>query len=159
VSDNVKIAIVSALAALVGGITVAVSNLLVANESQAGENARIERRLDQEAKGAARVLVGRLTTALSYTEAMLEVGQYARDAPRFVAPLPPQDLKLIAARISPGSFSGVDTALRDISSFLVLQKAATGNPFTQADLRTLRLMEADIRKGRQALYGVAGLED
>jgi hypothetical protein len=156
-SRDLKIAAVTAIAAIGSGIVVAAAGIWVAHENQQGENERVERRLDEEARGAARVLLSRFATTSSYASAALQTDEYMSFRPQFIATATTADVKLVMGRLSADEFVTVDRAMTDTTSFFALFEAAEGRPLSAGDRKRVRQWSRDLNAAGVALAAVADL--
>ena len=153
-----RTALIAAVALLLGAVIAGVSGIATTIENQKGENERMERRLEDEARGAARVLFSRLFGAVNATEEVLVEDRFMRGTgPYFIAPVSAADLKLITSRLSIEEFDQIDHALRATGAFLTLLHSKAGEKLTRDDRETVHSLGTEINDGRAALLGVAGL--
>jgi len=152
-------AVITAIAAIGSGIVVAAASILVAHENQQGENERVERRLDEEARGAARVLMSRFATTSSYASAALQADEYMSFRPEFAAAATTADVKLVMGRLSADEFVSVDRAMTDTTSFLSLFEVAGGRPLSADDRKRVQRWRHDLNAAEDALVAVADLSD
>lgn len=156
--DNVRIALISAAAALLGGLIAGGASLATTALNQQGENERVEHRLDEEARGVARVLVSRLTTELSFIEQARRRGSYGRSPSKFlVAPVPSTDLKLLNARLPPTDFEDIDLAMREAVTFTTLAEERTGEEPNAYEQGLLEEFQDNVTLALQELYLAADL--
>jgi hypothetical protein len=158
VNDNVRIALITAAAGLLGGAVAGATGVLTTVETQKSENQRVERRLDEDARGAARVLFSRFNVGIRAAEGVLYERRYVRGAEGvFVAPVSAGDLKLITSRLSVAGFEDVENALRaTVSLFAQLNKRG-GAKLESHDRATIRVYQQAIEEGQFALRVVADL--
>jgi len=158
VKENTQTALIAAVAALLGGVIAGGAGVATTIENQKGENERVERRLDEEARGTARVLFSRFFGAVNATEDVLAEGHYIRGTgPYFIAPVSASDLKLITGRLSTEEFDQVDRALRATGAFITLLHSKAGEELTRDDRETVHSLGVEIYRGRTALLAVAEL--
>jgi hypothetical protein len=158
VSENVRIALIAATAALLGGLVAGGAGVLTTVVTQDSENERVEHRIDEEARGAARVLFSRFTVGFNVTEAVLYERRYLRVARTvFVAPVSAGDLKLITSRLSVEGFENVEDALRAMASLFTLLDEREGEKLESYDRPTIRAYGVAIQAGQFALREVADL--
>lgn len=156
-SADLRTALIAAAAVLAAGAIAAGASYWTTVVAQKKENERIERRLDEEARGAARVLVSRFATTINYVDAAMQMGEYATFAPRFVSDSSAADLKLITARLSVEGFQLVDAALRNTSSSSLVVEASGGKPLGRGDRERLRQWRRSLWQAIHPLSEVADL--
>lgn len=146
---------------LVGGLIAGSASVVTTVVNQNGENTRVERRLDEEARGAARVLMSRFTVALRNARYSLKQGHYSRLPQKiFVAPISTADLELVTGRLSADEFHDVDVALQDVAAFVYaakVKRAAKADELTPYDQLALHAIFRNAKRGRTALLSVADL--
>ena len=156
-SENVRTALITAAAVLFGGLIAGGSSIATTIVNQDSENERVERRLDEEARGAARVLFSRLTIAFLDTEIVLVESTFPSFPKIFFAPVSAEDLKLITSRLSPEEFLDVEQAGRAATTFFSMVQSQVGLKVTRDDREFVRRLQVKIKHGRGALRGVADL--
>lgn len=152
-----RIALISALAAIFGALAGGSFTYLATVKAEESQNDRQERRLEEEARGASRALVSRFATGLSYSGAILSNKEWLSFPPQYVAPIRPEDLRLVMARLSLSQYRDVDAALRDEESFVLLVDAHQGKPWEPGDRSLALSFRKDLLKGIRALQPVASL--
>lgn len=98
--EGIRSSLVTGCFVLLGGLVAAGASIGTTLVTQHGEDERI----DEEARGAARVLINRFATTISAIDDALYEGSYANLTPWIGSKISAGDLKLITARLS---FSGV----------------------------------------------------
>jgi hypothetical protein len=156
---DLKVAAVTAIAAIGSGLVVAVASIAVAHENEQGENERVERRLDEEARGAARVLLSRFATTSSYAGAALQTNENLSFRPEYIAAATSADVKLIMGRLSATEFETVDLAMTGTTSFFVLFQVAKGRPLSPDERERVKQWRVNLSAAEQALATVADLPE
>lgn len=158
--ENLRTAMITATAVLFGGLIAGGASLATTIVNQNGENERLERQVDEEARGAARVLFSRFTVVHRYLEVSLNSGRYSQIARKLlIAPVSVRDLKLIASRVSADGFADVEDSSIATTGFFLLLRQATGERLGPFDRRTIQRFQVKVQKGRRALLEVADLPD
>lgn len=157
-SERFRSVLVTAAAALLGGLIAGGASVAVTFVNQSGETHRLERRLDEEARGAARLLFSRLTVSFAVSEATLHRHSYV-DLPKtiFVSSVSSADLELISGRLSATEFEQLDHALISQAFLSTQLDAERGRHLYAADRATVQGFREDIGAGLHALEGVADL--
>jgi hypothetical protein len=150
--------LITAAAALLGGAIAGGASVAITFVNQNGETHRVERRLDEEARGAARVLYGRFKVSFAMSEATLDRHSFV-NLPRtiFVSPISSADLELISGRLSTTEFERLEPALISQAFLLTLFDKERGKRLLPGDRATVREFRDDMRGGLHALVGVADL--
>jgi hypothetical protein len=158
VNDNIRIALITAAAGLLGGAVAGGTGVATTVLTQSSENERVEHRLDEEARGAARVLFSRFTVGIGAAEEVLYERRYVRDALTvFVTPVSAGDLKLITSRLSVAGFDDVDGALRAMASLFARLEKREGRRLQSYNSADIRVFKDAIEEGQFALRVVADL--
>lgn len=154
--ENARIALISASAALVGGVIAGGASLATTALDQNVEEDRIERHLDEQTRGTARVLISRLSTDYDFLRETLQRNSYQRFPPGyFVADVTAEDLKLIGAQLSATGFIRVDLALRDAAVATVLARERLGNRLSEEERGVMKQFKSAVATARRLLYPVA----
>lgn len=150
--------LVTAAAALLGGLIAGGASVAVTFVNQNGETHRLERRLDEEARGAARLLYSRLTVSFAVSEAILHRHSYV-DLPEtiFVSSVSSADLELISSRLSAAEFEQLDHALISQAFLFTQLDEEREKPLYSDERATVQGFRQDIAVGMHALEGVADL--
>lgn len=153
----------TAVAVLLGGVIAGSASVATTVVNQNGENERVERRRDEEARGAARVLTSRFTVLLKHAHIAFVRDSYEWLPQKlFVAPVSSGDLKLIAGRLSPDGFHRVDVALQEMAAYTFLSEAKTAygeERLLPGEREDFREFFDEVKKGRDALLSVGDLPD
>jgi hypothetical protein len=152
-------AVIAAGAAIIGGVVVAVGNYFVTVKAEQAETERAERRLEEEARGAARLLITELLTAHTYTNTALEQGSFFGPVPEeYKIDVPAADLRLVQGRLSPAEYNQVAVALESVNGFALLSRLVpSGEPFGPNERRSLEGVVTEIRAATGALRRVANV--
>jgi hypothetical protein len=145
-------------AALLGGLIAGGASIGVTFFNQKSETHRLEHRLDEKARGAARLLYSRFTVSYAVSEAILQRHSYVDLPKRIFGPsLSSADLELINGRLSASEFDQLDHAMIS-QSFLITQlDLEQGKRLPPSERATMRGFRHDIGAGLHALEGVADL--
>jgi hypothetical protein len=163
VSSNLAVWAVVAAAAITGVATF-FGTYVGTVKTQNAENNRIEARLRQDAKGAARLLVLDLVQANDFLEAVLRQDIEPEAVPREVGVrLSLSDLKLVESRLDPVQFNTVSAALDKLGAFLSQFRRTTrafGRPhLRRATRRQITLVGGLVDRAVAALLPLADAEN
>jgi hypothetical protein len=156
---NVIVAAIGASAAILGALAGGGFTYLATVKAQEAENERAEMRLDVEARGAARALIGEFAIALSFTEVTLETGKFLTIRPVFAIEISPADLKLIHSRLTSKEYESVGGALASVTLGETLSRAAKAGTRIPLNIRRTYESNADwLRQSIRALRRVADVK-
>jgi hypothetical protein len=150
------------LAAIVAGLGTIFGSYIGAREAQSGESERQSQRLDEEVKGAARVLAIELLAANNQMSVIANDRFYRPFDSRYRIELPTGDLKLVASRLTTEQYAAILLALNStdgLETFIRTQKRAGKH---RLDARAVRLVRADqksVADALVALQDLAGIEE
>jgi hypothetical protein len=159
VDDRIIVGVAALLGALVGGLATYFATV----EAQKGENNRVEKRIEQEARGAARALIYELRDSTAEFDEILKEGHYRPLDSRFPVHLAQADMELIISRLSQEQYDDLSRALSGIDTlyrYLRFQHpgrtkgfAAILNPYERKSIRHY------ATEGVKAMNGLAGVAD
>jgi hypothetical protein len=95
-SDNMRTALISGITALVVGSFAFLGTVLAVNN----ENDRIDERLDEEARGAARSLISELNNAAAFSLGVVGDDLWLKPDQRVIIELPASDMRLVNSRLT-----------------------------------------------------------
>jgi hypothetical protein len=157
-SENLRTALITGSAVLFGGLIAAGASVATTVVSQNGEDERLERRLDEEARGAARVLFDHLITVAAYMDVTAAEKRLSEPIHELSEePLPPVDLKRVNGRLSADEFAALEGGLGAIDPFLRVVEVGEGQKLDSDGRRSLRRLQEEVEEGAAALLGVADL--
>jgi hypothetical protein len=157
VGENLSTGLVTASAVLLGGLIAAGAGFGTTIVNQNSENTRVEQRVDDEARGAARILISRFNTDLEYVQIATNTNEFPTFHPDFIVPQSKRDVELTSSRLSVGGFRAVDSALRRMTATNAEVAEAPGADLTAENRRIFADLRLKIRRARNALLAVADL--
>ncbi len=155
--ENLRTGLITASAVLFGGLIAGGASFATTLVNQRGENARVEQRIDEEARGAARILISRFNTDLEYVQIATSTDEFPTFHPDFVVPQSKRDVELTSSRLSVGGFKAVDSALRYMTATDAEAAEAPGASLTVENRRIFAALRFKIWRARSALLVVADL--
>ena len=156
-SENLRTALITALAATFGGLIAGGASVATTIVNQNSENERVERRLDSEARGAARAMISWFTVSLNYSGRALVLDEFLPFPPDFLTPISKGDLELVASRLSPEAFLDLDYALRDTKGVIASAEEQLGRKLPPGEGREIYGIRAEMKIGRNALADIADM--
>jgi hypothetical protein len=103
--------------ALAAAAIIAIATVWGINLTQRGEDRRAEKRVEQQARGAARALIYELRDSAAYMDYLLNgLGHWEPLDERFPIRLPQEDMELIEARLDGAQYEAVSRALAGVAS-------------------------------------------
>lgn len=156
-SENVRIALITAAAAVLGGLVAAGAGVVTTVVNQQNENERAEQRLEREARGAARLLIGRFRVTRDSAKIMEVESRFRPFHPRYFTSLSARDLQLIDGGLSPDEFIEVDSALRNMDEFIGESNEGAWHRFGKTESEIIQTTIDKMDRGRVALLQIAGL--
>jgi hypothetical protein len=156
-SENIRTAVITALAATLGGLIAGGASIATTLVNQNSENERVEKRLDNEARGAARAMISWFTVSLNYSGRILVNGEFLPFPPDFLTPLTRDDLKLVASRLAPEAFLDLDYALRDTKGVIASAEEQLGRKLPPGEGREILGIRQEMKIGRNALTDIADM--
>lgn len=157
-SENVRTALITAAAVLFGGLIAGTASIVTTIVNQNGENGRVERRVDEEARGAARVLFSRLSSVSDAMGVMLDEDRYTALVRSLIAPGPSTaDLKQVNGRLPADGFVAVKEAMKAARLYDLLLDLGKGQPLDSLGRENVEKMKAAVEEGAAALRAVADL--
>jgi hypothetical protein len=158
-SENVRTALITATAVLFGGLIAGGASVGTTLVNQHSEDERLEQRIDDEARGAARLLHNRFLTIDAAIRFTISRGSYLSTVHRFPVPSPAAaDLKQVYSRLSSEEFEDVTKAIASAQGFFMIVASEKEELVTAGDEETLDDLEGYVDEGADALLGVADLD-
>ena len=124
-SENLRIAVVSAAAAVIGALAGGGAAYLATSASERAEDRRAERHANERVRGAARYLMSEFTGASTHAGSMLESGEVLHLGSSFRVEMRAEDMQLVLSRLAPNETRAVMGAL---TVDLVLGRLVTEKP-------------------------------
>jgi hypothetical protein len=122
-TENVRVAIISASAAVFGALAGGGATYLATVQANKSEDQRQERRLDQETRGIARELMTEFGRAATIMGAMQDAGRFYRiSGTPFDLRTSPEDRQRVYAELTPDQFRRVAGAIDVGHSFTTFTK-------------------------------------
>lgn len=158
-SENVRTALITATAVLFGGFIAGAASVVTTVVNQNGETARTERRVDEEARGAARLLHTRFLTVAAAVNITLDQGSYLSALTDLPVPAPSAaDMKQVYTRLTTAEFEDVTEAIAAAQAFSIALSSEDGKRVRAEDRPTLDEMRGTLADGGTALLDVADLD-
>jgi hypothetical protein len=156
---NILIAAISAAAAIFGALAGGAATYVTTRQAQRAEDARHERQVDRELRGAARFVVTELTDALDYSK------QAAEDPngpppfiPQFAVEVAPEDVRLVISGLTSKQYRDVAGALSLTRSVqLLVRRSSQSKPLPSLIRALARSDVVAIQRAVRALRPVAEL--